>query len=100
VRRRIALGVVGAVAAALVAAAGGAAGTGVTGTVDGMVELSLKRTAPDRVEATVTATVAPTRLSADGRELHTYDKPITGARAAARARGTTELTITYGPQSP
>jgi hypothetical protein len=95
-------------AVALLSAGPGAADTGVSGTVDSVVELTLRRTAPDTVAATVSATVAPTALRAtqagEGtRAIKTYDTPVAGTRTSVRAAGTDdapELTITYGPAGP
>lgn len=110
--RRLTRGVVAVTAAGLLAAAlaagPGAAGTGVSGTVDSLVELTLARTAPDRVAATVNATVSPTQLrvtqAGEGtRTIKTYNDPVAGTRATVRAGGkddAPELTITYGPAGP
>ena len=63
-RRRVVTGallVAGALAAA--SAPTGAEETGISGQVESTIELSLQPSAPDRVQATVTATVGGTQLS-------------------------------------
>lgn len=106
--RRVARGAAAVVVAGLLVAAPGAADTGVSGTVDSVVELTLERTAPDQVAATVNATISPTQLrvtqAGEGtRVLKTYDNPVAGTRATVRVAGEgddPELTITYGPARP
>lgn len=105
VLRRTAFVAVAALACVGFAAGPGAADTGVSGTVDSVVSLSLQRTAPDEVAATVSATIAPTALRAtpagEGtRTVKTYNDPVAGTRTTVRATGDGELTITYGPAGP
>jgi hypothetical protein len=109
-RRRAVSGVLlaaGALAAA--SAPTGAQETGISGQVESMIELSLQSPAPDRVEATVTATVGATRLSISeqGRSpqvLRAFRGPTAQERVTVRRTasdaGVTEKTITFGPQGP
>ena len=95
-------------AAALAAVPSRAQETDVSGRVEGAVELSLRRVAPDRVRVTVSSTVPGTAVSVTraGRRtrLRAYGEPVTGAAVAVRSRtsrsGVTRQTITFGPQSP
>ena len=109
-RRRVITGAllaVGALAAA--SAPTGAEETGISGQVESTIELSLARSAPDRVQATVTATVGGTQLSVaesgrSPRVLRAFPKPLAGERVSVsmtkRGAGVTEQTITFGPQGP
>ncbi len=109
-RRRMARGtLVAVVVLAAASAPTGAEETGISGQVESTVELSLAQPAPDRVEATVTATVGDTRLSvsAPGRSprvLRRFRRPLAGervtVRVTGRSAGVTEQTITFGPQGP
>jgi hypothetical protein len=105
-----------AVAGALLAAGLGAASaptgaqeTGISGQVESTLELSLQSSVPDRVQATVTATVGDTRLSVSERGrgprvLRAFHGPMVKQRvtvhATGRDAGVTEKTITFGPQGP
>jgi hypothetical protein len=109
VRRRVAGGaLLAAVALAAASAPTGAEETGISGQVQSTIELSVQRSAPGRVQATVTATVGGTQLSvaeraASPRVLRRFRTPMAGARVTVRAAkggGVTEQTITFGPQGP
>jgi hypothetical protein len=97
---------VGALAAA--SAPTGAEETGISGQVESTIELSLQSSAPDRVQATVTATVGATQLSVSesGRSpqvLRAFQGPMVKERVTVRTTGrdaVTEKTITFGPQGP
>jgi hypothetical protein len=88
----------------------GAEETGISGTVESIVELSLAQPAPGRVVATVTATVDHTRVSVSEpgrspRVLRSFQGPTAQAKVTVHATGTgtgtgTEQTITFGPQGP
>ncbi len=87
----------------------GAEETGISGQVESTIELTLAQPAPDRVAATVTATVGGTRLSVaergqPPRVLRSFGKPLAGERVTVRrtrhGAGVTEQTITFGPQGP
>jgi hypothetical protein len=87
----------------------GAQETGISGQVESTLELSLQSSVPDRVQATVTATVGDTRLSVsergrDPRVLRAFHGPMVKQRvtvhATGRDAGVTEKTITFGPQGP
>jgi hypothetical protein len=102
-----ALLVVGALVAA--SAPTGAQETGISGQVQSTIELSLQPSGPDRVQATVTATVGGTRLSVAERGqrprvVRAFRKPLAGERVTVRTTkrdtGVTEQTITFGPQGP
>ena len=109
-RRRAIAGallVAGALAAA--SAPSGAEETGISGQVESTIELSLQSSAPDRVQATVTATVGGTQLSVSEpgqspRVLRAFPGPMVKQRVTVRttasAAGETEKTITFGPQGP
>jgi formylmethanofuran dehydrogenase subunit E len=109
-RRRTFHGVLVAVVVLAVASVPtGAEETGISGQVESTIELTLARSAPDCVQATVTATVGGTRLSVaeqgkSPRVLRTFRKPLAGVQVTVRARpqgsGVTEQTITFGPQGP
>lgn len=109
-RRRAVMGTLVA-AAALVAASAptGAQETDISGQVQSAIELSLQSSAPDRVQATVTATVGATQLSVaepgqPSRVLRAFEGPLAKERVTVRATkrgaGVTEQTITFGPQGP
>jgi hypothetical protein len=83
--------------------------TDVSGRVEGSMELSLRRVAPGRVEATVTTTLPGTalRVSQRGRSTRsarTFADPVTNAvvtvRTSPSRTAVTRQTITLGPQSP
>jgi hypothetical protein len=109
-RRRVVTGALlaaGALAAA--SAPTGAQETGVSGQVESTIELSLRQPAPDRVQATVTATVGGTQLSVSEsgqrpRVLRAFQGPLAQERVTVRttkrSAGVTEQTITFGPQGP
>jgi hypothetical protein len=109
-RRRAVIGALlaaGALAAA--SAPTGAEETGISGQVESTIELSLQSSAPDRVQATVTATVGGTRLSVSERGrspqlLRAFQGPMAQQRVTVRRTssdaGVTEKTITFGPQGP
>ena len=109
-RRRAVAGTVLALGAlAAVAAPTGAEETGISGQVESTLELSLRSSAPDRVQATVTATVGATQLSVSEpghgpRVLRAFPGPTVKQRATVRMTasdaGATEQTITFGPQGP
>ena len=108
-RRALRAALVVTVALAAASAPTGADETGISGQVESTVELSLAQPAPDRVEATVTATVGGTQLSVSepGRSpwvLRAFPRPVAQQRvtvhAAQRGDGVTEQTITLGPQGP
>jgi hypothetical protein len=109
-RRRATIGALLAAGALTAASAPtGAQETGITGQVESTIELSLQRSAPDRVQATVTATVGGTQLSVSEpgqspRVLRAFEGPIAQERVtvhtAKRSAGVTEQTITFGPQGP
>ncbi|HEX5926964.1 MAG TPA: hypothetical protein VFY45_24275 [Baekduia sp.] len=108
--RRVVVGALlasGALAA--VSAPTGAQETGISGQVESTIELSLQQPAPDRVQATLTATVGGTQLSvvAAGRSprvLRTFRGATAQERVTVRTTkrdaGVTEQTITFGPQGP
>jgi hypothetical protein len=78
--------------------------TEINGHVDGLVSLSLRNVAPDRVRATVTATIPRTALSVSqpgrpSRTLGAYPGPVTRARATLTASAG-QQTITFGTQTP
>ncbi len=109
-RRRAVAGVL-LVAGALAAASAptGAEETGISGQVESRVELSLQSSAPDSVQATVTATVGGTQLSVSERgrspqALRAFQGPVVKQRVTVRTTasdaGVTEKTITLGPQGP
>jgi predicted secreted protein len=98
---------VGALAA--VSAPTGAQETDISGQVESTIELSLQQPAPDRVQATVTATVGGTQLSVaeagrSPRVLRAFRGAIARERVTVRTTkreaGVTEQTITFGPQGP
>jgi len=109
-RRRAIIGalfVAGALAAA--SAPTGAEETGISGQVESTIELSLHSSAPDRVQATVTATVGGTQLSVSERGrspqvLRAFQSPMAQERVTVRTTASdasvTEKTITFGPQGP
>lgn len=109
-RRRAVTGALlaaGALAAA--SAPTGAQETGISGQVESTIELSLQRTAPDRLQATVTATIGGTRLSVtepgqSPRVLRAFQGPLAQERVTVRttkrSAAVTEQTITFGPQGP
>lgn len=109
-RRRVVTGALlaaGALAAA--SAPTGAQETGISGQVESTIELSLVRSAPERVQATVTATVGGTQLSVaesgrSPRVLRAFRDPLVRERVIVsttkRGAGVTEQTITFGPQGP
>jgi hypothetical protein len=111
-RRRTVHGATLVIAAAVAAAASaptGAEETGISGQVESTIELSLQQPAPDRVQATVTATVGGTQLSVsergrDPRVVRAFRGPVAkqqvSVRATGRGAGVTEQTITFGPQGP
>jgi hypothetical protein len=107
-RRRVAHGAaVAVVALAAASAPTGAEETGISGQVESTVELSLAQPAADRVQATVTATVAGTQLSVsepggDPRVLRGFRGPVAKRQVSVRttSAGVTEQTITFGPQGP
>jgi hypothetical protein len=100
--------VVAVAAAAVASAPTDAEETGISGQVESTIELSLQRSAPDRVQATVTATIGGTQLSVSGsgqspRALRTFRGPVAQERVTVttgRDAGATEQTITFGPQGP
>jgi hypothetical protein len=78
--------------------------TEINGHVDGLVSLSLRNVAPDRVQATVTTTIPRTALSVSrtGRPastLRAYPGPVTRARTTLTASAG-HHTITFGTQTP
>lgn len=84
-------------------AAVGVGDTGVSGTVESSIELSLE-SPPGRVDATATATVRSTRLSVTvpghgPRVLRSFRDPVAYERVTVRAAAT-QQTITFGPQGP
>jgi hypothetical protein len=96
-------------ALAVVSAPTGAQETGISGQVESTIELSLRSSAPDRVQAAVTATVGDTQLSVSERGqgpqvLRAFPDPIVQERVTVRRTGSdagvTEKTITFGPQGP
>jgi hypothetical protein len=109
-RRRAATGALVAVAVLVaVSAPTGAQETDISGQVQSTIELSLRPSAPDRVQATVTATVGGTQLSVaepgqPSRVLRAFQGPLVKERvtvhATKRGAGVTEQTITFGPQGP
>jgi hypothetical protein len=86
----------------------GAQETDISGQVQSTIELSLRRSAPGRVQATVTATVGATQLSVSEpgqgpRVLRTFQGPQARERVTVgttKRAGATEQTITFGPQGP
>jgi hypothetical protein len=106
-RRHVVVGAL--VAAGALAAPTGAQETDISGQVESMIELSLQQSAPDRVQATVTATVGGTQLSVaeagrSPRLLRTFRSAMAQERVTVRTTkrdaGVTEQTITFGPQGP
>jgi hypothetical protein len=107
--RAVARALLAAGALAAASAPTGAQETDISGQVQSTIELSLQRSAPDRVQATVTATVGGTQLSVSEsgrrpRALRAFQGPLTQERVTVgttkRSGGVTEQTITLGPQGP
>lgn len=108
-RRAVAWALVAAGALVAASAPTGAQETDVSGQVESTIELSLRQPAPDRVQATVTATVGGTQLSVSEaghppQVLRAFPGPqvqqrVT-VRTAKRGADVTEQTITFGPQGP
>jgi hypothetical protein len=111
-RRRVAHGATLVLTVAVAAAVSGPTGaeeTGISGQVESTIELSLQQSAPDRVQATVTATIGGTQLSVTGsgrdrRVVRAFRGPVAKRQVSVRATGrsarATEQTITFGPQGP
>ena len=102
--RRLAFAAGLALAVAGVHAASGVGDTGVSGTVESTVELTLDPSSAGRVDATATATVGPTRLSVTvpghgPRVLRSFPGPVAYEHVTVR-EAATEQTITFGPQGP
>jgi hypothetical protein len=94
---------------AVASAPTGAEETGISGQVQSTIELSLQQAAPDRVQATVTATVGGTRLSVSEagrtpRVLRSFRAAMAREQVTVRTTGrdndATEPIITFGPQGP
>jgi hypothetical protein len=108
-RRRVVGALLVAGGFAAVTAPTGAQETGISGQVESTIELSLQQPAPDRVQATLTATVGGTQLSVaetggSPRVLRSFRGAMAQERVTIRTTkrdaGVTEQTITFGPQGP
>jgi hypothetical protein len=105
-RRAVAGALFAAGALATVTAPTAAEETGISGQVESTIELSLQSSALGRVQATVTATVGGTQLSASEprqspQVLRTFRRPMVTQRVTVRRTGRgAGQTITFGPQGP